>query len=161
MKPITGLWQTVYPMHTILPRKQLITPSTVSTGLLLRLLLPSFGCCLSAQLAGGLLLPWLVFNVVSCAPCLLATLGVAYLSPLAAGSGIPHIKAYCRGVEIPGLLVSTPHLPCTELLLQQGLLSCSRAALQPTAACFDSHILNVGPSSCRVNEAFACFFQGQ
>jgi len=70
-------------------------------------MLSSFASCLPAHSAGGLLLPWLVFNAVSCAPCLLATLGVAYLAPLAAGSGIPHIKAYCRGVEIPGLLVGT------------------------------------------------------
>lgn len=55
--------------------------------------------------AGGLLLPWLTFTGSSCACCLLAGLGVTYLSPLAAGSGIPHIMAYCNGVDIPGLLV--------------------------------------------------------
>lgn len=54
---------------------------------------------------GGLLLPWLAFTGSSCAFCLLAGLGVAYLSPLAAGSGMPHIMAYCNGVDIPGLLV--------------------------------------------------------
>lgn len=60
--------------------------------------------------AGGFLLPWLVFNATSCAISAVAALGVVYLSPLAAGSGIPHIKAYCNGIEIPGLLVSAA--PC-------------------------------------------------
>jgi H+/Cl- antiporter ClcA len=73
--------------------------------LLLLLLLLLSGRVSTTTHAGGLLLPWLAFTGSSCACCLLAGLGVAYLSPLAAGSGIPHIMAYCNGIEIPGLLV--------------------------------------------------------
>eukprot|EP00775_Hariotina_reticulata_P002490 gene2490-2793_t len=55
---------------------------------------------------GGLGVPWLVFNAISCAAALVAALGVVYIAPLAAGSGIQHIKAHCNGADTPGLLAA-------------------------------------------------------
>jgi hypothetical protein len=78
-------------------------------------------------------LPWLAFNGTSCASCLLAALGVAYLSPLAAGSGIPHIMAYCNGVDIPGLLVRPA--ACRKALRQASEQQCCCACFKAGGNC--------------------------
>jgi hypothetical protein len=57
-------------------------------------------CC-----AGGWLMPWLVFCLSGCCLAAIASATTVYLAPLAAGSGLPHIQAYCNGAVVPGLLV--------------------------------------------------------
>lgn len=53
---------------------------------------------------GGFVLPFLVFASFSFAFTCVAGSLVAYVEPLAAGSGIPEIKTYLNGVHLPNLL---------------------------------------------------------
>lgn len=41
---------------------------------------------------------WLVLNMI---PVLIGAILVAYIEPVAAGSGIPQVKCYLNGVKIP------------------------------------------------------------
>jgi len=41
---------------------------------------------------------WIVLNVV---PVVIGAILVAYIEPVAAGSGIPQVKCYLNGVKIP------------------------------------------------------------
>ncbi|XP_041376461.1 H(+)/Cl(-) exchange transporter 7-like isoform X2 [Gigantopelta aegis] len=51
-----------------------------------------------------LIIPVLIWSGINLVVSLLAAALVTYLSPMAAGSGIPLIKSYLNGVKIPGLL---------------------------------------------------------
>lgn len=41
---------------------------------------------------------WVLYNVI---PVLIGSVLVAYVEPIAAGSGIPQVKCYLNGVKIP------------------------------------------------------------
>uniref|UniRef100_A0A0N4ZQ14 Chloride channel protein n=1 Tax=Parastrongyloides trichosuri TaxID=131310 RepID=A0A0N4ZQ14_PARTI len=62
--------------------------------------------CDEQKLIGGgcmwmVLMAWALFN---CALVAIASILVVYISPVAAGSGIPQIKCFLNGVEIPGVV---------------------------------------------------------
>ena len=64
---------------------------------------PSFqeGLCLGA---GGFWAPYATFISISIGYAIVAGSLVAFVEPLAAGSGIPEIKTYLNGIHIKGLL---------------------------------------------------------
>ncbi|KAJ8768058.1 hypothetical protein K2173_020998 [Erythroxylum novogranatense] len=56
------------------------------------------------MLASRFGMAFLVFSVSNLALTLFASLITAFISPAAAGSGIPEVKAYLNGVDAPGIL---------------------------------------------------------
>lgn len=53
---------------------------------------------------GGVGAAWAAFTFISVAYAAVAAALVAFVEPLAAGSGIPEMKTYLNGVQIRGLL---------------------------------------------------------
>jgi chloride channel 7 len=59
---------------------------------------------------------WLMLNII---PVLIGAVLVAYVEPVAAGSGIPQVKCYLNGIKIPRvvriktLIVKTIGVICT------------------------------------------------
>ncbi|KAG2427060.1 hypothetical protein HXX76_012576 [Chlamydomonas incerta] len=51
---------------------------------------------------GGFFLPWLAFAGTAAAYAALAGAAVTRLAPIAAGSGVPQMKAWINGVSVPG-----------------------------------------------------------
>lgn len=62
--------------------------------------------------AGGFWAPYATFISISIGYAIVAGSLVAFVEPLAAGSGIPEIKTYLNGIHIKGLLTvgPMPHL---------------------------------------------------
>lgn len=54
--------------------------------------------------AGGFWAPFATFVCISIGYAIVAGSLVAFVEPLAAGSGIPEIKTYLNGIHIKGLL---------------------------------------------------------
>lgn len=50
---------------------------------------------------GKLYVPYLWFMVLNVIPVLIGSILVAYVEPIASGSGIPQVKCYLNGVKIP------------------------------------------------------------
>jgi len=73
-------------------------------------------CCL-----GGFWAPFATFVSISIGYAIVAGSLVAFVEPLAAGSGIPEIKTYLNGIHIKGLLtasithLSVSHVVCVSL----------------------------------------------
>jgi chloride channel 7 len=63
-----------------------------------------FGTVTGLIQSGTALPTWLAFVSVSCMLACVAGSLVSFIEPLAAGSGIPELKAYLNGVHLPGLL---------------------------------------------------------
>ncbi len=57
-----------------------------------------------ADVAGGFWAPFATFVSISIGYAIVAGSLVAFVEPLAAGSGIPEIKTYLNGIHIKGLL---------------------------------------------------------
>lgn len=62
-------------------------------------------CCLCV---GGFWAPYATFVSISVGYAIVAGSLVAFVEPLAAGSGIPEIKTYLNGIHIKGLLTVCP-----------------------------------------------------
>ncbi len=60
-----------------------------------------------ADVAGGFWAPFATFVSISIGYAIVAGSLVAFVEPLAAGSGIPEIKTYLNGIHIKGLLTVT------------------------------------------------------
>lgn len=58
--------------------------------------------------AGGFWAPYATFISISIGYAIVAGSLVAFVEPLAAGSGIPEIKTYLNGIHIKGLLTVSP-----------------------------------------------------
>lgn len=53
------------------------------------------------MIEGCLWLPYMMWLVLNMIPVLIGAILVAYIEPVAAGSGIPQVKCYLNGVKIP------------------------------------------------------------
>lgn len=52
-------------------------------------------------LTGDLYVPYLKYALVSAIPVAIGSFLVAYIEPVAAGSGVPLVKCYLNGVKVP------------------------------------------------------------
>lgn len=77
-------------------------------------------CCLCA---GGFWAPYATFVSISVGYAIVAGSLVAFVEPLAAGSGIPEIKTYLNGIHIKGLLTVSPDI--SLWLLGRHLRNCA------------------------------------
>ena len=61
--------------------------------------------------AGGFWAPFATFVSISIGYAIVAASLVAFIEPLAAGSGIPELKTYLNGIHIKGLLTVVQWTP--------------------------------------------------
>lgn len=83
--------------------------------------------CLNKETC-SVLIPWLVWTGLNIAFCIVATVVVAFVEPVAAGSGIPEIKCYLNGVKVPRVVrIKTLLCKVTSIIAAvSGGLACGK-----------------------------------
>ena len=84
---------------------------------------------------GGFWAPYATYISISIGYAIVAGSLVAFIEPLAAGSGIPEIKTYLNGIHIKGLLTVGPLLQGLASLVKSSTLNPAPRAYSTMQEC--------------------------